>query len=179
MDRVDTVEQAASARPLDPDVHPWMRQPEETDAAFAAFTAYLNQEKRRVHDHGASSFRWSAEWSWRYRAYEYDLFMAQVDLEEQIRYRRAMNERHRAIARSAQGKLVEWLQQLNPQSMTAADATRLLAVVVEMERRATEGADLGYAPDPPSAPRGSSLTEKLAGLDIELQDLARLMHNRT
>ena len=176
--RTQTV-QSPKAKPLNPDLHPWVHQPGESDAAFKAFAEYLHAEKRRVEGHGPSSFRWSVEWSWGLRAYEYDLYMAQVDLEDQVRYRRAMNERHRKIAAAAQGKLVTWLSGLDPSKMTTADATRLMAVVVDMERRATEGVEAGMLPTPLPAETMTPLTERLSGLDIELSQLARLLHQKT
>jgi hypothetical protein len=36
--------------------------------------------------------------------------MSRIDLEEQVRYRRKMNERHRRMAAVAQSKILEWLR---------------------------------------------------------------------
>jgi hypothetical protein len=74
---------------------------------------------------------WSMRWSWSMRAHEYDVYMARVDLEDQVRYRRRMNARHRQVASVAQSKVVQWLNGLDEKAisrMSAADATRLLDV---------------------------------------------------
>lgn len=43
------------AKVLSGDTLPWERQPGEGERAYAAFKAWLDSEKRRVRDHGASA----------------------------------------------------------------------------------------------------------------------------
>jgi hypothetical protein len=102
-----------AAETLSADLLPWERQPDEGELAYRAFKAWLDSDHRRVTDHGASAKNWSMRWSWSIRAHEYDIFIARVDLEEQVRYRRKMNERHRKIASAAQSKVVQWLNGLD------------------------------------------------------------------
>jgi hypothetical protein len=90
------------ARMLAGDLLPWERQPEGGELAYQAFRAWLDSDKRRVTDHGPTAKNWSMRWSWSMRAHEYDVYMGRVDLEEQVRYRRKMNERHRKMAAVAQ-----------------------------------------------------------------------------
>jgi hypothetical protein len=170
---------------LAPDLLPWERQPDEPEAAWHAFKDFLESEKRRVSDHGPSARNWSSKWLWSTRAHEYDVHMARVDLEEQVRYRRRMMERHRRVGAVAQGKAVEWLNTLTPEKIakwTPADATRLLQVSVQIEREACAGASLEDLPDPYGEPAGEgSLGQRLldAGLNMEMSELARLIHEKS
>ena len=128
---------------LSADLLPWERQPEEGELAYQAFRAWLDSDKRRVTDHGPTAKNWSMRHQWSYRAHEYDVYMARVDLEDQVRYRRRMNARHRQIGSVAQSKVVMWLNQLTDDkiaAMSPADATRLLDVAVRIERAATPAA---------------------------------------
>lgn len=113
---------------------------------------------------------------------EYDVYMARVDLEEQVRHRRKMNERHRRMAAVAQSKVVKWLDGLDPARMSTADATRLLAVSVQIEQMATSAVSAEDLPVPPfSEPaREGGLEQRLrdAGLDVDMSELARFLHER-
>jgi hypothetical protein len=169
---------------LSGDLLPWERQPDETDAAYQAFKDFLDSDKRRVGEHGPSAGNWSMRYHWSQRAHEYDIYMARVDLEEQTRYRRRMNARHRQIGSVAQSKVVMWLNGLTEEAisrMSPADATRLLDVAVRIERAATPAAvgDVDL-PDPYSEPPGTRFEQRLAeaGLDVELSELARLIHEK-
>lgn len=136
------------ARPLNPDIHPWLRQDEETSEAYKAFEAYRDADTRRVTKPDMTEVeksrykRWSAQWSWSARARAWDRYVARQDLDDMVRYRRTMNERHRTIARTALSKAAQWLVNLNPDTMRPSDAARLLEVAVRMEREAA-GAHLG------------------------------------
>ena len=174
------------ARTLSGDILPWERQTGEGEKAYQAFREFLDSDKRRVSEHGPSSRNWSSEWSWSHRAHEYDVYLARVDLEDQVRYRRRMNERHRQLGAVAQGKVVAWLNSLTEDkvaSMSTADVTRLLDVAVRIERAATSAADLDDIPDwayGEPTPRDGSLKQRLidAGLDVPMSDLARLLHEK-
>jgi hypothetical protein len=109
--------------------------------------------------------------------------MSRVDLEEQVRYRRKMLERHRRVGAVAQGKAVEWLNTLTSEriaKMSVADATRLLDVAVKIEREACPAVGVEELPEPYSepAPENGCLKQRLieAGLnDVEISDLARFL----
>jgi hypothetical protein len=167
---------------LSADLLPWERQPEEGERAYEAFKAWLDSDHRRVRDHGPSALNWSSEWCWSARAHEYDIYISRVDLEEQVRYRQKMNERHRRMAAVAQSKVLEWLGSVDPTKMSAADATRLLDVAVRIERAATRGAvSAEDLPDPHSEPAGEgSLEQRLidAGLDVPMSEIAQLLHEK-
>jgi hypothetical protein len=110
--------------------------------------------------------------------------MSRVDLEEQVRYRRKMNARHRQIASVAQSKVVQWLNGLDEKAITrmsAADATRLLDVAVRIERMATCAVGAEDLPDPYGEPaRENGLEQRLvdAGLDVDMSQIARLLHEK-
>jgi hypothetical protein len=167
------------------DLLPWERQEGETDAAFAAFKAWLDSDKRQLKDFLSTARNWSARYHWSVRAHEYDIYLSRTDLEEQVRYRRKMNERHRRMAAVAQSKLVAWLNELddaNVARMTVADATRLWDVAVRIEQAATSAVSAAEdLPDPYSEPpRENGLQQRLrdAGLDVDMSELARLLHER-
>lgn len=124
------------ARNLDNDHPVWERQPKETDKAWAAFEAYRDSDDRKVTAHGPTAGVWSSQWSWGYRAFEYDKFLARKDAEDLVRYRRKMNERQRRAASLAQSKVIQWLMQLDPSTLSASEASRWLEVAVKIERLA-------------------------------------------
>jgi hypothetical protein len=169
---------------LTPDVLPWERQEGETDNAYAAFQAYLNDEKRRVSDKGPTARKWSMTWLWASRAREYDIYMGRVDLEEKVRYRRKMEERHRQLASVALGKMVSWLNTFDEKkiaAMSVADATRLFDIAVRIERGAVGTANHEDLPDlAGQVEQEGSFESRLAAakLDIPLDELADLLHER-
>lgn len=127
------------AKNLNPDINPWERQPGESAAAHKAFVAFRDSDARKIGDHGANAYKWSAEWHWPYRAYQHDLYLARAEAEEMVRYRRRMNERQRSTARLAQSKIIAWLNALDPSKLTAGEASRWLEVAVKIERLAGGG----------------------------------------
>src|SRR5699024_6568339 len=84
----------------------------------------------------SSAGRWSREWQWQARVAEWDRHLTRQEAEELVRYRVKMNERHRAIARSAQSKIIQWLSELDPQRMRASEAARWFEIAVKVERDA-------------------------------------------
>lgn len=127
------------AKNLDADINPWERQPGESRQAYAAFTAFRDSDTRKVGEHGGSAYKWSAEWHWGYRSYQWDLYQAQEEATAMVRYRRRMNERQRSTARLAQSKIIAWLNALDPSKLTAGEASRWLEVAVKIERLAGGG----------------------------------------
>jgi hypothetical protein len=165
---------------------PSTKEPQEgeTEAAYQAFKEYLDSDRRRVGEHGPSARNWSMRFHWAHRAREFDVYMSRIDLEEQVRYRRRMNERHRRMAAVAESKIVEWLSTLTPEKierMWAAVATRLWDVAVRIERAATSAVDLDDLPNPyGEPPHEDSLEQRLieADLDEHLSDIAQLLHEK-
>ena len=135
---------------LDPDRHPWDPQPQEPHDAYLAFVAYRDADKRRVNLPALSPDateeqrrahtsleskrkRWSAVWSWSYRAKEWDRHVSVEELDDLIRYRRTMNQRHRDIARVALSKVASWLVNVNADTLKPAEVARLLEVATRIE----------------------------------------------
>jgi len=176
-------EAGVHARPLDPDLNPWERQPGESVRAFRAFKSYRDSDDRKVTDHGGqSAARWSGQWSWGYRAYEFDRYMDRLDVEAMARYRRAMSERHRALARSGLGKMVQWLQTVDGSRLSPSEAVRLFETAVRVERLASG------AQAPPGLPEESregpeppepSLADLLDLSPEQEAALARQLHSMT
>lgn len=125
------------ARDLDPDRPVWERQAQETDEAYKAFQAYLESERRKVTEHGPNALRWSSHWSWGFRAFEFDKHVSAVEMQDLIRYRVKMNQRHRRLASAVQAQVVEALQGFNPAHLKPADLVRWLEVSVRIERLAS------------------------------------------
>lgn len=137
------------ARPLDPDLNAWDRQPEETEEAYGAFISFRDADTRRVSvkDDGAETTRrkrWSATWQWGVRVREWDRHVALKELDDLVRYRTKMNDRQRSTARLLQSKVAQWAIALNPADLKPAEAAKLLEVSVKMEREAA-GAYLAAA----------------------------------
>ena len=122
------------ARNLDPDLNPWDRHPGESKAAYDAFLAFRDDDARRVGS--KSNLNWSGQWSWGFRAFEWDRFLARQDQDELVRYRRRMNDRQRKIASAAQQKVIQWLAAQDVRKWTAGEAARWLEVAVKIERLA-------------------------------------------
>lgn len=164
------------ARPLDPDRMPWERQPDEPDDCYKAFVAYRDQQKRRVTDHGSSALKWSSIWQWGYRTYEWDRYMARVDVEDQVRYRREMNERHRTIARAATLKIAKFINEtLDVEKLRPAEAARWLEVAARLERDASGAtvAELAQVNDEPESLE-PTLAEVFGG-DVDEAKMAQLL----
>lgn len=182
--------QSKDAHPLDPDAHPWERQPDEPDEQYAMFVEWRDMEDRRfaVFDTDPYLERgWtkrraeqvSSKWSWGYRSFCWDRYLGQVDTEELVRYRRFMNQRHRNVARHALNKFATWLVGLDPATLKPMEAARLAELAVAMERAAAqveplvvEDGDLdGEIEDTPRTLRD------MAGIDPTVEaDLARALH---
>lgn len=127
------------ARNIDPDANPWERQHGESNKAYTAFVAWRDSEDRKLHDHGSTAQKWSSQFSWGYRAFEYDRWLARKDAEDMVRYRRTMNDRQRRAARLAQQKVAQWLINLDASTLTASEAAKWLEVAVKIERLAGGG----------------------------------------
>jgi len=170
---------AKKARKLDPDIHPWMRQPEESDLAYAMFVEYRDMERRTLTAFGTTEAhmrkgfteiqarKLSSIWSWGHRCYQWDHYQGQVDTEELVRYRRAMNNRQRATARAAQNKLAQWVMNLEPERLKPMEAARLLEVVVRIEREAAgaNAKEADQAPDQDKPKEQEVTLSEMMGVD--------------
>lgn len=127
------------ARNIDPDANPWERQHGESQKAYNAFIAWRDSEDRKLAEHGSTAQKWSSQFSWGYRAFEFDRYLARKDAEDMVRYRRTMNDRQRRAARLAQQKVIQWLVALDPTRLTPGEAAKWLEVAVKIERLAGGG----------------------------------------
>lgn len=153
----------------------WERQPEETDQAYAAFQSYLWSLERKVADHGASAYAWSSDWQWGFRAYEWDKDQIQVDLQDQVRFRRQMFDRQRRMARAAQALVEGWFEQTDPSKWTPKDAARFWDLAVRIERTANGG--VVSADGVPGSPPLEEKLHEIFQLPPEMEaQLARLLH---
>lgn len=130
-------------RPLDPDIPSWEQQEWETQDQYRAFSIYRDAEDRaatkvaKQADVPPGTLRdWREKNSWSLRAYEFDLYLNRLDVEELVRYRREMNKRQRQAARVAQAKIVQWLANMDPATLKPAEAARWFEVAVRIEREA-------------------------------------------
>ena len=149
------------SRELDEDREMWEQQSRESDPAYEAFLRYRGADVRRVivtddelkahpewedvterRREGSRRRQWSAQWSWRMRAQAYDRMMSRSDLAELARYRRGMNERHRALGQDILKKIAEWVKALDAGTLKPSEAAALIRAARELERDAS-GASLG------------------------------------
>lgn len=166
-------------RPLDPDRPIWERQDGETNEAWRAFEKYRDQEHRNYREVSASAGRWSREWQWQARVAEWDRHLTRQEAEELVRYRVSMNQRQRAIARSAQSKIIQWLTNLDPSKMRPSEAARWFEIAVKVERDAagvkgTEIVSGGVEQEVTDALAGLTLGELLKGEKTDLSNVSGL-----
>lgn len=114
--RLEVVRNIRTARPLDPNLDPWERQPEETDPAWEAFQTYRDlgpkeRSMRRTAEIVEKSetlmVRWSGQWSWVHRAQEWDREVDRRRREAAVEAIEEMSARH---ARQAQAYLQALMQ---------------------------------------------------------------------
>jgi hypothetical protein len=187
---------AKDARPLDPDAHPWERQPDEPDEAYRMFVVFRDLTKRRLEavvDAGKNEPKpWrapyvrdmSSRWSWGHRAFCWDRYMGAVDTEELVRYRREMNDRQRTSARLAQQKLANWLLALDPSTLKPLEAARWFEIAVKVERDAA-GVDAhptlpGEGEDEESEGMKENTLADIMGIDPTVEaEFALALHRMT
>jgi hypothetical protein len=105
--------------------------------------------------------------------------MANADLENLVRYRRLMNERHRRVAAAGFAKLAQWVKNLDVNRLTPSEAIRLFEVFVRIEAMAAGS----YAvPDQTATqpeeepPRQRTLADLIPGIDPTVEaDLAKVL----
>lgn len=133
---------ARDKRELSLDINVWEQQPGETDMAYSAFKQYLDDEHRKVASHGITAFNWSSEWQWGRRAYEFDKYMQVLDLQDQVRFRRTMFSRQRALAKDALAKVSTWLESTDPTRWTPREAAAMMRVAAQLEQAANGGMEI-------------------------------------
>ena len=129
--------------PLDPDVLPWERQPDEPNATYQMFLKYRDMERRSLRGQGMNGYALTAsvKWSWSHRCLEWDRYVARQEAEALIRDRISMNERQRNVSRAAQNKIAQWLLTADFDSLKPMEAARWYELAVRIEREAS-GANL-------------------------------------
>jgi hypothetical protein len=139
--------QAKDAKSFDPDLQPWERQPDEPDEAYQMFLAFRDMPNRNMATFDQPQYlarewsarkarHWSSRWSWGWRNANFDRYMANVDVENMVRYRRMMHERHRKVAAAGFAKIAQWVKNLDVTKLTATEAIRLFEVFVRIESMA-------------------------------------------
>jgi hypothetical protein len=180
---------AKDAKSFDPDLQPWERQPEEPDEAYQMFLTYrdmmtrnmtlFDSEQYMAREWSARKARhWSSRWSWGWRCAKWDRYMASVDVENLVRYRRLMNERHRKVAAAGFAKLTQWIKDLDVKRLTASEAIRLFEVFVRVESMAAGTYTVDQTPteQEQEAPNRTTLRDLIPGIDPTLaEDLARVL----
>lgn len=151
----------------------WERQQAESSKAYAAFSLYLGMGKDRslrklLEDNRCSTKlaqlgRWSSRWRWVERAQAYDDHLDRQERAKTEAYRRKMNERHRATAAAALGKVVEWLQNVQGTNLRPLEAARVMEVAAKLERLAVgEPTEIGkteHAGDARAGPDYSKMSD--------------------
>jgi hypothetical protein len=181
---------AKDAKPFDPDLQPWERQPEEPSEAYRMFLTYRDMPTRNMALFDAEQYlaqEWSARkarklssaWSWGWRCAHFDRYMAALDVENLVRYRRLMNERHRRVAAAGFAKLAHWLRDLDVRTLTASEKIRLFELLVRTEQMAAGSYTLDQTPTQPEPepPKPKTLADMLPGIDPTLEaDLAKILY---
>lgn len=145
-----------AARHLDPGRDPWERQPGESSVASVAFVAYrdagptrsLTQAARALDKNRTTLGEWSRQWRWVERTELWEREQDRVRREAQVDAVRRMAERHAEIALAMITKAILRLvggvdprtgrevEAIDPSTLTAYEAIRLVDVGVRIERLA-------------------------------------------
>jgi hypothetical protein len=133
-----------AARPLDPELDLWERQPEETAVAYEAFTVYrdlgasrsLSKASRQLSKSKPLLQRWSSTWSWVARVDAWDRLNAFEQAEEQRQAIKDMNRRHAAIGSQYLGKLALRLNSVKPEDIPIREIPRFIDAASKLERLA-------------------------------------------
>jgi hypothetical protein len=147
----------------------WDRQIGEGSKAYHHFCIYRalgpNRSLRKMAKDGACGAkvgqleRWSSRWKWVDRCEAYDDYLQHEDRLRQEKERREMVSRHAKIAVLGQNLVVKGIENLlglieqGKKELSASDASRLLDVVVKVERLSrgepTEISELGGSAERP------------------------------
>lgn len=138
------------------DALPWEVQPSETERAYNAFCVYRDLGPRRTlvktariyYDLGENADvpgtspklrqikTWSATYGWVGRAHAWDIHVDEEARLDQIEAVKEMRKRHAAVANMTLGKAAERLRTAPTETLSIADAARLLDLAVKVERMA-------------------------------------------
>ena len=127
------------------DFQPWDRQPGESPQAWAGFQIYRDMgPAERSHAKVASEMgrrrnsinKWSRKYQWVDRVTVWDKHCDQIKQEKQRKEIEEMAERHARIAVLAQTKVLQGLQALQPNAISASAIVSMFDVAVKVERLA-------------------------------------------
>lgn len=115
---------------------------EESPRAFEAFAFYrdmgaarnLEAVAKQVDKNLSLVRRWSADYSWVTRARTWDAEQDRIKREAQTKVIQDMAERHAKIAVRFQNKVVQRLENLDPDELSARELAQWLDVSVKVER---------------------------------------------
>jgi hypothetical protein len=105
--------------------------------------------------------------------------MANADMEQLVRYRRMMNERHRKVAAAGFAKMGQWVRDLDVKTLSNSEAIRLFEVFVRIEAAAAGAYELDQTPtqqDQENARKPTTLADLIPGIDPTVEaDLAKVL----
>jgi hypothetical protein len=160
---------------------PWDPIQDETPAAFAGFTTYLNQgPKRRLRGTAIAHYNledcpltspklrqvktWSAQNRWAERAMAYDLWRENEIRRDAIEAEKDMRRRHASVASVALQKAAEKLRALNPADLSPRDAVTFMDLAVKVERLARDVPDKHEV----SGPNGGPIALDVESLEAKI-----------
>ncbi len=164
---------------------PGSRQQGESDQAWEAFVIYRDMVPRRYFTATAKQLGknpslieyWAKRWSWVARCSAWDEAQDRAKRQKILEGMAAMAERHVRIAMGMQQKLVERLQSIRPEELSAAQVAHWFEVAVHIERQARglpedyqqqDEADAGIALDDPNTIEAAAvLVERLAAGKVQ------------
>lgn len=122
---------------------PWERQEKESDPAWEAFTVYRDMGAERslakTGQHlGKSTVLmegWSVKHGWVRRAAAWDMEQDRLWRESLVAERRKMAERQARIGAMAEGKIAQFIVELDPRTLTASEAARWLEVASRLQHQ--------------------------------------------
>lgn len=115
---------------------------DESPRAFEAFAIYRDMGPARHLDAVATKVdknlslirRWSSDYSWVTRARAWDAENDRVKRDAQTKVVQEMSERHAKIAVGFQNKVIQRLQNLDPDELSARELAQWLDISVKIER---------------------------------------------
>ena len=140
---------------------PWERQPDETHAAYSAFTIYrdMNPDERSIHAAYRIRLRnlgrepdsskratgawclWSTRNKWVARAQAYDLYLDEVRRKRRKRQLERAQDEIVSTVRGAMQPVIRRLQTINPDEIPVDKIPQFIKVLGELELKALGHAD--------------------------------------
>lgn len=140
-------------KPVEPEIRPWDRQPNESGPAFEAFVIYrdmgparsLTKVVERLHKSQTLLGGWSRTQDWVERARLWDVYVDQLAQDAIVSEVIDMRRRHAAVSKLGIQKVFEKFKTIMGADLPLAVAIRLLEVAarVERESRGLPGATIG------------------------------------